>query len=58
MLAVYSKELRKAFGDVVWELSLSKLKIYDLNRKVLFATFAKEIGSVKNGDALNNPIKN
>lgn len=48
--------LVKAFTDEVQELNLSELKVYDLNRRVLFATHAKEIGTFENGDALRAVI--
>jgi adenylate cyclase len=52
-----AKDLATAFIDEVRELNLQELKVYDLERKVLFATHAEEIGTMENGDALRNVIK-
>jgi adenylate cyclase len=51
-----AKALVKAFGDEVEELQLAELKVYDLERKVLFATDSKEIGTRENGAALRDVI--
>lgn len=48
--------LIKAFADEVKELNLLELKVYNLDRKVLFATHAQEIGTTENGDALRAAI--
>jgi len=50
--------LNQAFKDEVRELELSELKVYSLDRKVLFATHPEEIGSTENGEALRLVIKN
>lgn len=52
-----AEALTKAFGDEVKALNLLELKIYDLERIVLYATHPEEIGSTENGDALRNVIK-
>jgi len=49
--------LMAGFADEVKELNLSELKVYDLDRKVLFATRAEEIGSTENGKALRVVIE-
>jgi len=51
------KALMKAFGDEVREQKLDELKVYSLDRIVLFATHEAEIGSTENGDALRQVIK-
>lgn len=48
--------LLAAFQDEVRELRLSELKIYNLERRVLFATHPEEIGTMENGEALRNVI--
>lgn len=48
--------LSKAFTDEVREMNLPELKVYDLERRVLFATRTDEIGSTENGDALKKTI--
>ncbi len=48
--------LSKAFTDEVREMNLPELKVYDLERRVLFATKTDEIGSTENGDALRETI--
>lgn len=50
--------LKKAFGDEVREQQLDELKIYSLDRIVLFATIESEIGSTEDGEALRKVIKN
>ena len=49
--------LNKAFADEVRELNLSELKVYNLQRVVLFATHTEEIGSTENGQALRTVIE-
>jgi class 3 adenylate cyclase len=48
--------LTGAFSAQVKALNLVELKVYDLNRRVLFATNRDEIGSVENGSALRAVI--
>lgn len=55
--SVDAAALQKAFNDEVREMNLPELKVYDLERRVLFATKVDEIGSVENGDALKDVIK-
>lgn len=52
-----SDKLIQAFGDEVKELGLPELKVYDLERKVLFATHADEIGTTENGAALRSVVR-
>lgn len=52
-----SKNLATAFTDEALEQNLHELKVYDLNRKVLFATDTEEIGTMENGAALRNVIE-
>ncbi|MEQ8194822.1 MAG: hypothetical protein RIB59_10070 [Rhodospirillales bacterium] len=47
-----AKALRAAFNDEIREMNLPELKVYDLERKVIFATHTKEIGTTENGAAL------
>ncbi len=49
-------ELIEAFATEVRHQNLSELKVYDLNRVVLYATNTGEIGSRENGDALKQVI--
>jgi adenylate cyclase len=49
--------LNEAFAGEVEELNLSELKVYSLDRKVLFATHREEIGTTENGEALRAVIK-
>lgn len=51
-----AERLSKAFTDEVREMNLPELKVYDLERRVLFATNADEIGSTENGEALKKTI--
>lgn len=53
-----AQPLRKAFSDEVRELNLPELKVYDLERKVLFATISSEIGTREDGAALISVIEN
>ena len=55
--SVDAAALQKAFNDEVREMNLPELKVYDLERRVLFATNSDEIGSIENGDALKSVIK-
>lgn len=48
--------LAAAFAMEVRQQNLLELKVYDLNRRALFATNANEIGSTENGDALRRVI--
>jgi len=50
-------DLATAFTDEVREQNLRELKVYNLERRVLFATHAEEIGTLENGAALRNVIK-
>ena len=52
-----AEDLLSSFADEVREQNLSELKVYDLNRKVLFATNADEIGTLENGDGLRGVIE-
>jgi len=52
-----AEALITAFTDEVRELNLIELKVYDLERKVLFATVADEIGTLENGAALRSVIE-
>lgn len=54
--SVDAAALQKAFNDEVREMNLPELKVYDLERRVLFATKTDEIGSIENGDALKRVI--
>ncbi len=45
-----------AFASEVRQQNLLELKVYDLNRKVLFATHLDEIGTTENGTALRDVI--
>lgn len=54
--SVDAAALQKAFNDEVREMNLPELKVYDLDRRVLFATKSEEIGSVENGAALQEVI--
>ena len=56
-LRTSARALVAAFTDEVRELDLSELKVYDLRRKVLFATNADEIGTLENGAALRGVIE-
>ncbi len=47
-----ASNLMASFFDEVRELGLVELKVYDLNRKVIFATHMEEIGTTENGPAL------
>ncbi len=49
--------LAEAFSDEREELDLPELKVYDLTRKVLYATDADEIGEREDGDALVRVIE-
>ena len=49
--------LTAAFAAEVRQLDLLELKVYDLNRRVLYATHAKEIGTTENGVALREVIR-
>jgi len=48
--------LQAAFETEVRQLDLSELKVYDLTRRVLYATLAEEIGTTENGEALREAI--
>ncbi|MBC05029.1 adenylate/guanylate cyclase domain-containing protein [Thalassospira sp.] len=50
--------LLRAFSDEVKELNLPELKVYDLEKKVLFATNTSEIGTTEDGPALISVIDN
>lgn len=50
--------LAETFASEVKEMNLPELKVYDHDRRVLFATKADEIGSTENGDALKNVYAN
>jgi adenylate cyclase len=50
--------LLSAFRNEVREMRLSELKVYNLERVVLFATHEEEIGTIENGDALRAVIQN
>jgi hypothetical protein len=51
-----AETLSRAFTDEVREMNLPELKVYDLERRVLFATHAEEIGTSENGEALRRTI--
>ncbi|MEK9672453.1 MAG: hypothetical protein VW268_08115 [Rhodospirillaceae bacterium] len=51
-----AKTLNDAFASEVRELNLLELKVYDLTRRVLYATHRDEIGSTENGDAFKTVI--
>ena len=53
-----STALAEAFNSEVRNLNLSELKVYDLDRRVLFATHAEEIGTRESGAALLAVIRN
>lgn len=53
-----AQALLRAFSDEVKELNLPELKVYDLERKVLFATISSEIGTREDGAALISVIEN
>jgi adenylate cyclase len=48
--------LIEAFAAEVRHQNLPELKVYDLSRRVLYATHADEIGTVENGAALRDVI--
>lgn len=48
--------LIQAFETEVREQNLTELKVYDLNRVVLYATHADEIGLTENGEALGEVV--
>ncbi len=48
--------LHKAFSEKVAELQLVKLKVYDLNRRVIYDTDPTGIGKVEEGAALRDVI--
>ncbi len=48
--------LANAFASEVRQQNLLELKVYDLNRRVIYATHLNEIGSIENGDALRKVI--
>ncbi len=48
--------LRDVFAHEAAKFKLSRLKVYDLNRRVLFATRDEEIGKIEAGAALNRVI--
>lgn len=50
--------LRAAFADEEKEMGLSELKVYDLRRRVLYATDPHEIGTEEQNLALNKVIDN
>jgi len=50
--------LAQTFASEVKEMNLPELKVYDHDRRVLFATKTDEIGSTENGEALRLVIKN
>jgi len=52
-----AEALVSAFTNEVREQNLAELKVYDLGRKVLFATHADEIGTLENGAALRSVIE-
>lgn len=47
-----TRALSDGFAQEAQEMGLSELKVYDLNRRVLYATHASEIGGIENGEAL------
>jgi len=49
--------LTAAFAEQVRQQDLEELKVYDLNRRVLYATLAEEIGTLENGPALQQAIE-
>jgi adenylate cyclase len=51
-----AQQLTGAFASEVRQQNLLELKVYDLNRKVLFATHLDEIGTTENGTALRDVI--
>ncbi|MBT4891135.1 MAG: adenylate/guanylate cyclase domain-containing protein [Rhodospirillales bacterium] len=55
-LKASADNLITAFSKEVREQKLQELKVYDLNRKVLFATHLDEIGTQENGSALRSVI--
>lgn len=52
-----AERLTAAFGDEVRELALSDLKVYDLQRRVLFATQREKIGTTEDGQPLRDVIE-
>lgn len=50
-------EIRTAFSSEVKAQNLLELKVYDLERRVLYATDAEEIGTLENGAALREVIR-
>lgn len=55
--ADHAARLKTAFDDEVRERNLPELKVYDLQRHVLFATHADEIGTTENTEALRATIE-
>ncbi len=52
-----SRLLADAFASEVKEMNLLEIKVYGLNRHVLYATFSDEIGALENGPALRAVIQ-
>lgn len=53
-----AENLKQAFAHEVKELSLSRLKVYDLTGRVLFATTAQDIGKLETGQMLRDVVAN
>ncbi len=56
-IASYRSDLREAFAGEVSAMNLFELKVYNLDREVLFATHKDEIGTTENGAALRGVIE-
>ena len=52
-----SPELREAFTHEAGEFKLTRLKVYDLDRQVLYATLTEDIGKIEMGAALAGVIE-
>jgi adenylate cyclase len=52
-----SPVLREAFAHEAGEFKLTRLKVYDLERRVLYATRAEDIGKIERGAALAGVIE-
>ncbi|MBF0109223.1 MAG: adenylate/guanylate cyclase domain-containing protein [Magnetococcales bacterium] len=55
--AIDSRALVEAFASQVRELKLLNIKVYGLDRHVLFATYQDQIGVLENGPALRTVLK-
>ena len=52
-----AESLANAFSSEVAKQQLPELKVYDLTRRVLFATVPEEIGTTETGPALDGVIR-